>query len=82
MEELRNCHDCNAKPGQVHMSGCDTQRCSICGGQYFLCECYGHDPYFARWTGIWPGQAEATYLGITLNTFYERGYNKIFFIKP
>lgn len=47
------------------------------------CFCKGrHDPRFARWTGFWPGGLEADALGIDLNTFYEKGYHKIFFVKP
>src|ERR1035438_10795694 len=82
IEELRNCHDCGAKPGQPHYVGCDTEQCSVCGGQRLQCECHGHDRLFARWTGLWPGAAEAAVLGIDLNEFHRRGYNKIFFIKP
>lgn len=79
---LPNCHDCDAKPGQVHQDGCDTERCSACGGQRLSCDCGGpHDKAFARWTGIWPGEAEADYLGIDLNEFSEK-YDKLFFIKP
>lgn len=79
---LKNCHDCNAKPGEPHMEGCDVERCSVCGGQRLVCSCEGHDPKFSRWTGFWPGSLEAEALGIDLNTFYSQGYNKIFFIKP
>jgi hypothetical protein len=84
MNELTNCHDCGAEPGEPHKSGCDTERCSVCGGQRLQCEseldCEGHDKYFARWTGIWPGKAEADYLGLDLNTFYAK-YGDLFFIK-
>jgi len=82
MNKLTNCHDCGAKPGQIHKDGCDTERCSVCGGQRLQCDSKGHDKAFARWTGIWAGAAEADYLGIDLNTFAEKGYNEIFFIKP
>ena len=27
-----NCHDCGAKPGEVHGMNCDVERCSISGG--------------------------------------------------
>lgn len=80
-EELRNCHDCGAKPGGIHKDGCDTERCSSCGGQRLQCECPDHDKQFARWTGIWPGKAEAEYLGCDLNEF-ERKYRDVFFKKP
>lgn len=57
--QLRLCDDCGAAPGQPHLDGCDVERCSICGGQRLQCECRGHDPLFARWTGFFPGDAEA-----------------------
>lgn len=64
---LKDCHDCWASPGQVHEEGCDVERCSYCGGQKICCGCREHDDTFSRWTGIWPGQAEAQALGISLN---------------
>lgn len=84
MEKLRNCPDCNASPGEVHGDNCDVERCTVCGGQYLYCDCggVGHDKVFVRWTGIWPGKAESTYLGCDLNEFYGSGAYKSFFIKP
>jgi len=80
--ELKKCHDCGANPGEVHEDGCDTERCSVCGGQFLSCGCEGHNKKFARWTGIWPGFAEAELFGIDLNKFYEIGLHKTFFIEP
>lgn len=81
-ETLKHCYDCGVKPGQPHQDGCDVERCSVCGGQKLSCECKGHDPLFARWTGIWPGTAEAEHLGMDLNTLYTSGTYKALFIKP
>lgn len=79
--ELKNCPDCDAEPGTPHQDGCDIERCSGCGGQKITCGCERkHDKFFARWTGIFPGKAEAMFLGIDLNTFFEK-YEKIFFRK-
>ncbi len=80
---LRNCHDCGVNPGQPHAPGCDTERCSVCGEQRIGHEgCEDHDPLFARWTGLWPGSAEAEQLGKDLNEFHLQGLHKIFFVKP
>ena len=81
-KQLHKCHDCNAEPGQPHEDGCDTEQCSVCGGQRLQCVCPGHDPLFARWTGLLPGGAEADHLGIDLNEFHRQGLNLTFFIKP
>ena len=82
IEKLENCHDCNAKPGKVHMTGCDTEHCSVCGDQWIGCGHKNHDKLFARWTGLWPGFAEAQVLGMDLNEFYSSGNYKYFLIKP
>ena len=82
MIQLPNCPDCGAQPGESHRDNCDVERCSCCGGQRLSCDCEEHDSLFARWTGFWPGKLEAEKLNIGLNTFYEEGYHKIFFVKP
>lgn len=76
------CPDCGVAPGQAHQDGCDVERCSACGGQLIMCGCDTHDKAFARWTGFWPGSLEADAMGIDLNTLYQRGLNRTFFVKP
>lgn len=78
----QDCHDCGAKPGQIHSNNCDVEVCSVCGGQRLQCSCKGHDKAFARWTGFWPGGLEAQALGLDLNTLHSSKLYKLFFIKP
>jgi hypothetical protein len=33
------CGDCGVKEGQLHIPGCDMERCASCGGQSICCEC-------------------------------------------
>ena len=39
----RTCHDCGARPGEVHLDGCDSERCPKCGGQMMMCLVGGSD---------------------------------------
>lgn len=77
-----NCPDCGAEPGKPHSEGCDIEICSVCGTQKLSCSCNGHDRLFARWTGFWPGAAEAAMCGRDLNWLYTNGMYKALFIKP
>jgi len=45
----RNCHDCGAKPGEMHKPNCDSPRCNICGQQLMCC---GHKAGNSVHTGI------------------------------
>ena len=80
---LPNCPDCGAAPGSIHNPHCDVELCSSCGGQRLFCFCDGwHDSALARWTGFWPGECEAAFLGIDLNELIDRGLHRTLFVKP
>lgn len=84
--ELTNCQGCHVTPGSVHILGCPLERCSVDGLQRITCalkqSCPGHDRRFSRYIGIFPGIAEAEYLGLTLNELYATDVYKALFIKP
>src|SRR4030043_411984 len=70
LEALSNatkaCHDCGVSPGEVHIPGCDTARCLVCGGQRLSCECPEDDTNGDGdiWTGLWPGTIECYEYGL------------------
>lgn len=37
--DTRPCHDCAAVKGQLHVPGCDVERCPACNGQAISCDC-------------------------------------------
>jgi hypothetical protein len=39
----RPCHDCGVIEGELHLDGCDWERCPRCKGQYFGCSCRTRD---------------------------------------
>jgi len=34
-----NCPDCNVTHGNLHLHGCDIEKCPICKGQLITCDC-------------------------------------------
>lgn len=39
MSNLRKCHDCGCREGELHAPGCDMECCPFCGGQLISCNC-------------------------------------------
>ena len=35
--QRETCHDCDVDEGQLHLPGCDMERCPFCGGQLISC---------------------------------------------
>lgn len=63
---MKNCPDCNVKPGEIHLDWCDVERCPRCGGQFISCDCSQEEAdEFPRlpWTGEWPGIAACVEFG-------------------
>ena len=83
-----NCHDCGAKPGELHKPNCDTERCPFCGGQALQCfyenshgelecECKRKlvtDADRIPWDGEWPGWAECREYGFWCKMVKGRGW--------
>jgi hypothetical protein len=41
----RPCHDCGVIFGEIHLDGCDMERCPRCDHQYLVCECRTDEDY-------------------------------------
>jgi len=43
MVKLKTCHDCGCREGELHLPGCDMERCPFCLNQLISCKCcYEH----------------------------------------
>jgi hypothetical protein len=60
---LAACPACAAAISEPHERGCDIERCSVCGEQWLLCQCFEHNPLLEIWTGRWPGADSCRALG-------------------
>jgi hypothetical protein len=70
---MKNCGDCDAKPGDLHAEGCDIERCPACGGQRISCDCVTKRKRLP-WTGEWPGTAECREFGFYSYFTRETGW--------
>jgi rRNA maturation endonuclease Nob1 len=46
--DRQTCHDCGVRKGELHIFGCDVERCPVCGGQVVYCECKFDDELIAE----------------------------------
>src|SRR5713226_5320496 len=45
---VRPCHDCCVIKGELHLDGCDWERCPRCNGQYLGCPCHFEPEEYAE----------------------------------
>ena len=77
MSNEKICHDCGVKPGEIHLTGCDVERCPACGRQALSCECSDEEiNKYSRlpWTGEWPGVSECREFGWYARLVEGRGW--------
>lgn len=61
-DSARQCHDCAVGAGQLHVPGCDMERCPLCGGQLISC---GH------WDGeTMTAKAASSPVDVALTIYY------------
>ena len=51
--EERACHDCAVIKGELHVPGCDVERCPWCDGQKISCPCYDFEQDERPGDGLW-----------------------------
>jgi hypothetical protein len=39
--QMFHCHDCGIIEGELHVPGCDVEKCPACRGQAISCSCVG-----------------------------------------
>ncbi|MGW0822478.1 hypothetical protein [Streptomyces sp. NPDC002845] len=72
-DRAQRCPDCSVLPGQLHQERCDVARCALLGRQRRGCGHSGTDCN-TRWTGQWPGFAEATEYGFFAHLVPGKGW--------
>jgi hypothetical protein len=53
MAKRKTCGDCGTKEGQLHILGCDMERCPFCGNQLISCQCGYKKPGIDVSPGSW-----------------------------
>lgn len=70
---MSNCYDCSVEKGELHITGCDVERCHDCGGQFISCGCSSMGDRIP-WNGEWAGTAECREFGWYSKFIEDRGW--------